>query len=71
MNVQNGLFPEERENGNNSLTSIVKMESDLTSVKGSQSELNKTKAKSSRGDSTDALLGDDDKLSFDENNSAN
>jgi len=71
MNVQNGLFPEERENGNNSLTSIVKMESDLTSGKSSPPEMNKTKAKSTRGDSTDALLSsDDDKLTFDENNSA-
>ena len=71
MNVQNGLFPEECENGNNSLSSIVKMESNLTSGKSSPSEQNKTKSKSTRGDSTDALLGDDDKLSFDENNSTN
>ena len=66
MNVQNGLCAEERENGN-SLTTIVPMED----RKAKPNLANKSRVKSPRGDSTDALLGDDDKSSFDENNSTN
>jgi len=73
MNVQNGLFPEERENGN-SLTSIVKMGSGSCGSCDSTTAVGKTsvKSSSSRAESTDALLADEDKLlSFDENNSVN
>ncbi len=73
MNVQNGLSPEQRENGNPP-TSIVPNETEVVETNKSSSQdhnakvANKTKGKSTRGDSTDALLSDEDKSPNDENN---
>ena len=79
MNVQNGLSPEQRENGNPP-TSIVPNETEVVETNKSPSPpqdnnatkvvvANKIKGKSTRGDSTDALLSDEDKSPNDENNS--
>lgn len=73
MNVQNGLSPEQRENGNPP-TSIVPNETNIVETNRSSSQDNnekvamKMKGKSSRGDSTDALLSDEEKSPNDENN---
>lgn len=77
-NVQNGLSPEQRENGNPP-TSIVPNETDVVETNKSSPQdnnaklqvvANKIKGKSTRGDSTDALLSDEDKSPNDENNSS-
>ena len=75
MNVQNGLSPEQRENGNPP-TSIVPSETDVVETNKSSSQDNnakvaiKIKGKSTRGDSTDALLSDEEKSQNDENNAS-
>jgi hypothetical protein len=75
MNVQNGLSPEQRENGNPP-TSIVPNETDVVETNKSSSQDNNTKVaikikgKSTRGDSTDALLSDEEKSQNDENNAS-
>lgn len=77
MNVQNGLSPDQRENGNppaSIVMPISEITDDSTTSKSSPDNnaklASKSKGKSTRGDSTDALLsGDEDKSpSNDENN---
>lgn len=74
MNVQNGLSPEQRENGNpptsivSNETEVVETNKTTTPQDNNAKVVNKNKGKSTRGDSTDALLSDEDKSPSDENN---
>lgn len=79
MNVQNGLSPEQRENGNPPTSIVPPNETDVveTNKSSSQQDNNakvapaiKIKGKSTRGDSTDALLSDEEKSQNDENNAS-